>query len=91
MTGPDPSSLIRELLDGTAPFALIARDDATVEVLTGTVVDVDAGLRHPRQPVLRRDQRRDGKIPTLLVEPRHRVDRIEHRVAWRVGVVHGLV
>lgn len=41
MTGPDPSSLIRELLDGTAPFALIARDDATVEVLTGTVVDVE--------------------------------------------------
>lgn len=41
MTGPDPSSLIHDLLDGTAPFALIARDDATVEVLTGTVVDVE--------------------------------------------------
>lgn len=41
MTGPDPSSLIHELLAGDAPFALIARDDATVEVLTGDVVDVD--------------------------------------------------
>ena len=41
MTGPDPSSLIRDLLAGDAPFALIARDDATVEVLTGTVVDVE--------------------------------------------------
>ncbi|WP_396644508.1 anthranilate synthase family protein [Microbacterium sp.] len=41
MTGPDPSSLIHDLLEGDAPFALIARDDATVEVLTGTVVDVE--------------------------------------------------
>lgn len=46
MTGPDPSSLIHDLLAGSAPFALIARgpaagDDATVEVLTGDVVDVD--------------------------------------------------
>ncbi|MCJ1708178.1 anthranilate synthase family protein [Microbacterium sp. VKM Ac-2923] len=41
MTGPDPSSLLRDLADGTAPFALIARDGATVEVLTGDVVDVD--------------------------------------------------
>ncbi|MDF2046305.1 chorismate-binding protein [Microbacterium sp. Kw_RZR3] len=41
MTGPDPSSLIHDLLSGTAPFALIARDGATVEVLTGDVVDVD--------------------------------------------------
>jgi phenazine biosynthesis protein phzE len=41
MTGPDPSSLIHDLLVGDAPFALIARDDATVEVLTGTVVDVE--------------------------------------------------
>ena len=41
MTGPDPSSLIHDLLAGSAPFALIARDDATVEVLTGTVVDVE--------------------------------------------------
>ena len=41
MTGPDPSSLIHELLTGAAPFALIARDASSVEVLTGTVVDVD--------------------------------------------------
>jgi len=41
MTGPDPSSLIHDLLSSDAPFALIARDDATVEVLTGTVVDVE--------------------------------------------------
>ncbi|MBQ9915936.1 MAG: chorismate-binding protein [Microbacterium sp.] len=41
MTGPDPSSLIHDLLTGSAPFALIARDDATVELLTGTVVDVE--------------------------------------------------
>ncbi|MFI4187184.1 hypothetical protein VAJ66_29705, partial [Klebsiella pneumoniae] len=41
MTGPDPSSLIHDLLASDAPFALIARDDATVEVLTGTVVDVE--------------------------------------------------
>jgi len=41
MTGPDPSSLLPALLAGSAPFALIARDGATVEVLTGDVVDVD--------------------------------------------------
>ncbi|MGN7968478.1 anthranilate synthase family protein [Microbacterium sp. 22296] len=41
MTGPDPSSLLRDLAAGTAPFAVIARDHATVEVLTGDVVDVD--------------------------------------------------
>jgi phenazine biosynthesis protein phzE len=41
MTGPDPSSLIHDLLAGSAPFALIARDGGTVEVLTGDVVDVD--------------------------------------------------
>ncbi|KQR21037.1 anthranilate synthase family protein [Microbacterium sp. Leaf151] len=41
MTGPDPSSLLRDLAGGTAPFALIARDGATVEVLTGDVVDVE--------------------------------------------------
>ncbi|MEV8241138.1 chorismate-binding protein [Microbacterium testaceum] len=41
MTGPDPSSLIHDLLSGTAPFALIARDGTTVEVLTGDVVDVE--------------------------------------------------
>lgn len=41
MTGPDPSSLMHDLLSSDAPFALIARDDATVEVLTGTVVDVE--------------------------------------------------
>jgi len=39
MTGP--SSLIHDLLAGDAPFALIARDADTVEVLTGDVVDVD--------------------------------------------------
>ncbi|MDF2992371.1 MAG: anthranilate/para-aminobenzoate synthase component, partial [Microbacterium sp.] len=37
MTGPDPSSLLPALLAGSAPFALIARDGATVEVLTGDV------------------------------------------------------
>ncbi|WP_314452743.1 chorismate-binding protein [uncultured Microbacterium sp.] len=41
MTGPDPSSLLLDLAAGTVPFALIARDDATVEVLTGDVVDVE--------------------------------------------------
>jgi len=41
MTGPDPSSPLPALLAGSAPFALIARDGATVEVLTGDVVDVD--------------------------------------------------
>lgn len=41
MTGPDPSSLIHDLLTGDAPFALIARDGETVEVLTGDVVDVE--------------------------------------------------
>jgi phenazine biosynthesis protein phzE len=32
---------MHDLLSSDAPFALIARDDATVEVLTGTVVDVE--------------------------------------------------
>jgi phenazine biosynthesis protein phzE len=41
MIGPDPSPLFRDLAGGTAPFALIARDGATVEVLTGDVVDVE--------------------------------------------------
>ncbi len=41
MTGPDPSSLLHDLAAGTAPFALIARDGASVEVLTGDVVDVE--------------------------------------------------
>ncbi len=41
MTGPDsPLSLI-DLAASGAPVALIARDDQTVEVLTGEVVDVD--------------------------------------------------
>jgi phenazine biosynthesis protein phzE len=40
MTRPDTPQLIRDLLVGTEPFALLARDDATVEVLTGEVVDV---------------------------------------------------
>jgi phenazine biosynthesis protein phzE len=40
MTGPAPLSL-RELAARGIPFALIARDGATVEVLTGDVVDVD--------------------------------------------------
>ena len=41
MTGLDPSSLLSDLAAGSAPFALIARDGATVEVLTGDVVDVE--------------------------------------------------
>lgn len=41
MTGPDPSSLIRDLAAGSAPFALIARDGKSVEVFTGDVLDVD--------------------------------------------------
>ncbi|MBD8205596.1 chorismate-binding protein [Microbacterium sp. CFBP 8790] len=41
MTGPDPSSLLLDLAAGSAPFAVIARDGVTVEVLTGDVVDVD--------------------------------------------------
>ncbi|MDQ1137431.1 phenazine biosynthesis protein phzE [Microbacterium sp. SORGH_AS 1204] len=41
MTAPDPSSLLADLAGGSAPFALIARDGATVEVLTGDVVDVE--------------------------------------------------
>ncbi|WP_295789305.1 chorismate-binding protein [uncultured Microbacterium sp.] len=41
MTGPDPSPLLHDLLTGDAPFALIARDPDTVEVLTGDVVDVE--------------------------------------------------
>lgn len=40
MTGPAHPSL-REIADRGIPFALIARDDATVELLTGDVVDVD--------------------------------------------------
>ncbi|WP_214465913.1 anthranilate synthase family protein [Microbacterium flavescens] len=39
MTGPAPLSL-RELAARGIPFALIARDGATVEVLTGEVIDV---------------------------------------------------
>lgn len=41
MTGPDPSSPLLHLPTGDAPFALIARDPDTVEVLTGDVVDVE--------------------------------------------------
>jgi phenazine biosynthesis protein phzE len=41
MTGSHPSSLLHDLAAGSAPFALIARDGATVEVLTGDVVDVE--------------------------------------------------
>lgn len=40
MTRPTPPS-IRELASGDAPFALLARDGVTVEILTGTVIDVD--------------------------------------------------
>jgi len=40
MTGPAHPSL-REIADRGIPFALIARDDTTVELLTGDVVDVD--------------------------------------------------
>lgn len=40
MTGPAHPSL-REIADRGIPFALIARDEATVELLTGDVVDVD--------------------------------------------------
>jgi phenazine biosynthesis protein phzE len=45
--GPRAADLLTTLRDGTTPssdippFALIARDDSTVEVLTGEVVDVD--------------------------------------------------
>ncbi|MCD2169329.1 chorismate-binding protein [Microbacterium sp. JC 701] len=41
MTGPDPSTLLADLAAGSAPFALIARDGESVEVLTGDVVDVE--------------------------------------------------
>ncbi|MGP3535281.1 anthranilate synthase family protein [Microbacterium sp. RD1] len=40
MTRPDPAALLRELSAGDAPFALLARDADTVEVLTGRTVDV---------------------------------------------------
>jgi phenazine biosynthesis protein phzE len=40
MTGPAPLSRLRDLAAGTQPFALIARDGQTVEILTGDVVDV---------------------------------------------------
>jgi 2-amino-4-deoxychorismate synthase len=40
MPGPDSPTLLRDLATGTAPFALLARDADTVEVLTGDVVDV---------------------------------------------------
>ncbi|MFK4837091.1 anthranilate synthase family protein [Microbacterium sp. ZW T2_14] len=40
MTGPAHPSL-REIADRGIPFALIARDDTTVELLTGDVVDVE--------------------------------------------------
>jgi phenazine biosynthesis protein phzE len=40
MTGTAPLSF-RELAESGRPFALIARDDATVEVLAGDVVDVE--------------------------------------------------
>ncbi len=36
-----PSPSLRDLAASGIPFALIARDDATVELLTGEVVDVD--------------------------------------------------
>ncbi|MFZ8757870.1 anthranilate synthase family protein [Microbacterium sp. HMH0099] len=41
MTAPDPSSALLDLAAGDAPFALIARDGETIEVLTGDVVDVE--------------------------------------------------
>jgi phenazine biosynthesis protein phzE len=40
MTGPAHPSL-REIADSGVPFALIARDGSTVELLTGDVVDVE--------------------------------------------------
>ncbi|MFL2001883.1 chorismate-binding protein [Microbacterium sp. A1-JK] len=40
MTGPAPLSRLHALAAGTEPFALIARDGRTVEILTGDVVDV---------------------------------------------------
>jgi phenazine biosynthesis protein phzE len=40
MTGPAPLSRLRDLAAGSEPFALIARDAETVEILTGDVVDV---------------------------------------------------
>ncbi|MCT9821576.1 chorismate-binding protein [Microbacterium sp. W1N] len=36
-----PASLLADLVASGAPFALLARDETTVEVLTGDVVDVD--------------------------------------------------
>jgi 2-amino-4-deoxychorismate synthase len=41
MTRPAAADLLSALASGDAPFALLARDAATVEVLTGDVVDVD--------------------------------------------------
>ncbi len=42
MTPPSPSSAaLADVLDAHVPFALIARDPGTVEVLTGETVDVD--------------------------------------------------
>ncbi|RKT33746.1 phenazine biosynthesis protein phzE [Microbacterium sp. AG1240] len=40
MTGPAPLSRLHAIAAGTEPFALIARDGRTVEILTGDVVDV---------------------------------------------------
>jgi len=40
MTGPSPASL-REIAENGIPFALIARDPRTVELLVGDVVDVE--------------------------------------------------
>jgi phenazine biosynthesis protein phzE len=40
MTGYTPSSLLELAASGT-PFALIARDEHTVELLLGDVVDVE--------------------------------------------------
>jgi phenazine biosynthesis protein phzE len=40
MTGPAPLARLHDLMSGGEPFALIARDGATVEILTGDVVDV---------------------------------------------------
>ncbi len=41
MTRLDAAEILGDLTVSAAPFALLARDTATVEVLTGTVVDVD--------------------------------------------------
>src|SRR3546814_2997854 len=39
MTRPDTPQMLRDLMHGDVPFALLARDASTVEVLTGDVVD----------------------------------------------------